>query len=85
MTLLYLGLAVWWAFAVVIFAFMTYDGEPSKERLGIAVFWPILAPMAFVVMLWRIPFKTAKAIRTALRNRKLLKDFEGRGWRGKNR
>lgn len=75
---IYIGaVVVWWTFAVTVFAFLTYERDGEKgERIAMAVFWPLFVVLALPVMLWRIPFRTAKAIRVDLRNRKLLRKFD---------
>lgn len=77
-----LAVMVWWTFAVVVFAFMTYERMGRNEALTSAAFWPFWVAISFPVMVWRLPFKTTKAIRTDLRNRKLLKEFDA--WRKLN-
>jgi Ca2+/Na+ antiporter len=67
---------VWWSFAVVVFASLTGNQEGSMtQRITGAAFWPVIVVLYLPVLLWRIPFKTAKTIRTDLRNRKLLREF----------
>lgn len=67
---------VWWSFAVVVFASLTGNQEGSiTQRITGAAFWPVIVVLYLPVLLWRIPFKTAKTIRTDLRNRKLLCEF----------
>lgn len=60
----------------MVFAFLTIEGQGLvRDRIAAAVFWPLLAVLEIPAMLWRIPFKTAKAIRADLRNRNLLRKF----------
>ncbi|MEX5513571.1 hypothetical protein [Pseudophaeobacter sp. 1A09344] len=67
---------IWWSFAVVVFASLTGNQEGSMtQRITGAAFWPAIVVLYLPVLLWRIPFKTAKTIRTDLRNRKLLREF----------
>jgi hypothetical protein len=73
--LIHAGVAVYWSFAVVVFVALRETTE-TRELLAAATFWPIVSVVGIVVLLWRIPFKTAKAIRVDLRNRKLIKEFE---------
>ena len=66
---------IWWTFAVMVFAFMTYERHGRNEALSSAVFWPFFVAISLPVMLWRIPFKTVKAIRSDLKNKGLLREF----------
>lgn len=66
---------VWWTFTILIFALSDRD-EPTWIRISNATLWPVLVPVALVFTLWRIPFRSARAIRSDLRNRKILREFD---------
>jgi len=69
-------LATWWSFAAIVFVGLRATGdEPAGHCLAVAVFWPVFTVLAVPVVLWRVPFKTAKTIRAGLMNRRLLRDF----------
>ena len=52
------------------------DAKTLSGFLAVIVFWPIAVVMAAIVILWRIPFKAARTIKTDIRNRKLSREFE---------
>ncbi|MDE4176373.1 hypothetical protein PXK01_19630 [Phaeobacter sp. PT47_59] len=67
---------IWWTLAVVIFVTLADQRDSHiQEVIAVAAMWPIFTAVWVPVLLWRIPFRTAKAIRTDLRNRKLLGEF----------
>ena len=73
------ALGVWWGIAVVILALMIReigDVFSASEVLAVSVFWPLFTIFGLVVVLWRIPFKSAKAIRVSLKNRGLMNEFD---------
>lgn len=57
-------------------AIMLTDHQTSAESLGAAVFWPIVAVLGIVVILWNVPVKTTRRIRIDLKNRGVLREFE---------
>ena len=74
---IHIGIAVWWSFAVVIFVVTTATSDSlNYEVLGIAVLWPIAAIFGFLVVLWRIPFKTVRTMKQDIRNKGQWRDFQ---------
>lgn len=75
---LLIAIAVWWTFAVACVAIIV--AESGRDHfwitVAVSVFWPITAIVLAVVMLWHVPFRTAKAIRRDIRNRGLSREFE---------
>ena len=73
------ALGVWWGIAVVILALMIReigDVFSASEVLSVSVFWPLFTIFGLVIVLWRIPFKSAKTIRVSLKNRGLMNEFD---------
>ena len=73
------SIAAWWGVAVVIFAILLGeigDVISASEVVAVAVFWPGFAVMGLIVVLWRVPFKTTRAIRIDLKNRGLMNEFD---------
>ena len=73
------ALGVWWGIAVVILALMIReigDVFSASEVLSASVFWPLFTIFGLVIVLWRIPFKSAKTIRVSLKNRGLMNEFD---------
>ncbi|MDH5797831.1 MAG: hypothetical protein OEZ19_04640 [Paracoccaceae bacterium] len=70
------AIAVWWSFAAVFFVVSMKGHDSPSECLALAIFWPVFAMLYVVVMLIKIPFRTAREIRAALRARNLLREFE---------
>ena len=73
------ALGVWWGIAVVILALMIGeigDVFSASEVLSVSVFWPLFTIFGLVIVLWRIPFKSAKTIRVSLKNRGLMNEFD---------
>ncbi|PIE13816.1 MAG: hypothetical protein CSA70_03625 [Rhodobacterales bacterium] len=68
-------IAIWWSIAVLILCANEDQFQLKRDLVGTAVFWPIVAVLALFVILWRIPFKSARTIRNDLRNRNLLRAF----------
>ena len=70
---------VFWFFGFVIIMTALYDSENLHPCdfgvIAVAVFWPIVAVVGLFVILWDIPFSSAKKIRADLRNRGLLEEF----------
>lgn len=70
------AIVVWWTVAVVVFS-NAFDTENDiLYVITLAVFWPAFAVMGMTIVLWRIPFKSTKAIKVDLYNRKLMREFE---------
>jgi len=52
------------------------DSKTLAGFLAVIVFWPVAAVLTAVVLLWRIPFKSARQIRADFRNRRIAREFE---------
>ena len=75
------AVAIWWSVAVFIIFVSRDPYEHTKltlaEVISVAACWPLFVVPGAVVILWRnVFFKSPKVIRSDLRNRKLLRDFE---------
>ena len=73
------AVAVWWTIAVALFGIIAGSQDISDdagEWVAFSIFWPITATLYLFVILWRIQFKSAKAIRHDLKNRKLIREFD---------
>lgn len=68
---------VWVSIMNLIFSSMTFEreGKPS-ERIALAFFWPFVVVVASTLLIWRIPFKTVKAMRRDIRNRGQWKEYQ---------
>jgi hypothetical protein len=75
-----LAAAIWWTFAVVVWVQLINDcGRDIKDRavvIGLAVFWPAVAIGVIPALIYLAYMASATQIRTDLRNRKLLGEFE---------
>ena len=75
-----LAAAIWWTFAVIVWVQLIYDsGRDTKDKalsLGLAVFWPAVAIGVIPALIYTSCVASADTIRTDLRNRKLLGEFE---------
>jgi hypothetical protein len=75
-----LAAAIWWTLAVVLWVQLISDsGRDTKDRaiaIGLAVFWPAVAIGVIPALIYLAYVASADKIRTDLRNRKLLGEFE---------
>jgi hypothetical protein len=75
-----LAAAIWWTLAVVLWVQLIHDwGRDTKDRaiaIGLAVFWPAVAIGVIPALIYLAYVASADKIRTDLRNRKLLGEFE---------
>ena len=75
-----LAAAIWWTFAVIAWVMIMHDGgRDTKDRavaIGLAVFWPAVAIGVIPLLIYLAYVPSAAKIRTDLRNRKLLSEFE---------
>lgn len=73
---------VWWTFAVIAFVVFvtaleeTWSVTACATILVMAVFWPITVLLMIPVSIYNMSVSSAKQIRTDLRNRKVLNEFE---------
>lgn len=80
--LIAIGVAVWWTFAVIAFVVFvtvleeTWSITSCATILAMAVFWPITVLLMVPVSIYNASVASAKRIRTDLRNRKVLNEFE---------
>lgn len=75
-----IALAVWWTLAV-IFAVLMLDYVDRNlltraYAVGICAAWPLLVPVAVVYLCYDMSVKSTARIRTDLKNRKILAEFE---------
>lgn len=72
------ALTVWWTLAVAFFAILMAAGVDREFWLciAVAVFWPAVAIAAAIVILWRLPFRTAAGMRADFKRRGVARDFE---------
>ena len=76
MELLYvLILFIWWTGFLVGLVLMDHFRPTEIKVIAALVFWPLVAVGGLFLILWGIPFSSAKKIRTDLKNRGLLKEF----------
>lgn len=75
-----LAAAIWWTFAVVLGVLLINDcSRDIKDRavcIGLSVFWPAVAIGVIPALIYQAYAASADKIRTDLRNRKLLGEFE---------
>jgi hypothetical protein len=75
-----LAAAIWWTLAVVLWVQLINDcGRDTKDRavaIGLAVFWPAVAIGVIPALIYLAYVASADKIRTDLRNRRLLGEFE---------
>ena len=75
-----LAAAIWWTLAVVLWVQLISDsGRDTKDRavaIGLAVFWPAVAIGVIPALIYLAYVASADKIRTDLRNRRLLGEFE---------
>lgn len=77
-----IGVAVWWTFAVIAFVVFvtvledTWSISACATILLMSVLWPITVLLMIPVSLYNMSIASAKRIRTDLRNRKVLNEFE---------
>jgi uncharacterized integral membrane protein len=72
---------LWWTIAVVlIICFIMADTQANNKEIILAfagcLSWPVLLPFVLVGLLYQALVASAKQIRTDIKNRKLLKEFE---------
>lgn len=79
-TYILLAATIWWTLAVVLWAMLISDcSRDIKDRavcIGLAVFWPAVAIGVIPLLIYQAYVASADEIRTDLRNRKLLDEFE---------
>ena len=75
-----LAAAIWWTLAVVLWALLISDcSRDIKDRavcIGLSMFWPAVAIGVIPALIYQAYVPSADKIRTDLRNRKLLDEFE---------
>jgi len=82
MTVYILLLAIlWWTFAVIVFTRLEAQNSLENVRdramcIGLAVFWPIVAVCVFPVLVYQSFVASAAQIRSDLKNRGVLREFE---------
>jgi hypothetical protein len=76
-TLIIVLAVLYWTFAVAVLQVLR--DEPKEQfwfGIGVAIMWPILIPVIAVALPYRAVVRSAKTIRSDLRNRKLLAEFD---------
>jgi hypothetical protein len=75
-----LAAAIWWTLVVVLWVQLINDcGRDIKDRaivIGLSVFWPAVAIGVIPALIYLAYAASADKIRTDLRNRRLLGEFE---------
>lgn len=68
---------LYWTFSVVALAFLTQvESEHLWLTVAVAILWPMLIPVGLIAVPYRMIVQSSSAIRTDLRNRKLLREFD---------
>lgn len=76
------ALAVWWTFAVVVWMTLALGDWINGKKdmlaaIGMAAAWPLTAAIAIPMLIYSAVVSSADRIRVDLRNRNLLREFEG--------
>ena len=81
MDVLILAAIVWWTFAVAVVALVASHSDITDLKdvafsVGLAVFWPVTAALILPMIVYQAVAASASRIRTDLKNRGLLNEFE---------
>lgn len=68
----------WWTIMVLIFVRLDHDSynHDVKFKTAFAIGWPLFAILAIPSLIKNLIFTSTKEYRTALKDRKLMKEFE---------
>ena len=66
----------WWTFAVAALAIILNSERLTMMGVAMAIFWPLVIPIGAVVIPYRAFVHSTRTIKTDIRNRKLMHEFE---------